>query len=166
MGRGVKSTWGINNPGVEELPRGDKTSGVTPKGDRVRGADRRGRGGDRNSPATQDTEASGDSSSSKEMASGLGLVAPTSPQRGTVLGIGSKVSTHRHPNVADGARPEHGALACRKYTLLAPEEPSGDPAATEPQESGDSPEATMETGGIDVWATKTGDLNAQSALLA
>ena len=39
--------------GVEGLPRRDKTSGVTPEGDGVTGRDRKGRGVDKNSPATQ-----------------------------------------------------------------------------------------------------------------
>ena len=43
---------GIDTLVVEELPWRDKTSGVTPEGDRVPGADRWGRGGDGNPPTT------------------------------------------------------------------------------------------------------------------
>ena len=63
---------------------------------------------------------------------------------------GRKVSTQKHPNGADGARPEHNALARREYSLLAPEEPAGDPAAAELQEYGDGHETTMGTGCPDV----------------
>ena len=41
---------GIDIPGVEDMPQGDKTSRVTPKGDRVSEEDVRGRGGDGNPP--------------------------------------------------------------------------------------------------------------------
>ena len=37
---------GIETPRVEELPRGDKKSGVTPEGDGVPGEDGKGQGGD------------------------------------------------------------------------------------------------------------------------
>ena len=66
---GVKSPRSINTPGVEELPRGDETAGVTPEGDGVPGEDGWGLGGDGNSLNTQETEASGDSGSDKEMTS-------------------------------------------------------------------------------------------------
>ena len=52
----------------------------------------------------------------------------------------------RHPNDANGARPEHGALARREYGLLASEEPVGDPDTTEPHVSGNNPENTADTG--------------------
>ena len=105
---------GIDTLGVEELPQGDETSGVTPKGNGVTGTERRGWGGDGNSPATHDTKASGYSGSSKEMASGPGLASS----------IGRKVSMHRNINSADGARPEHGMLVHRRsqwaiHTLLS-----------------------------------------------
>ena len=47
---GVESPLGIDTPGVEELPQGDDTSGVTPEGDRVPGEDGRVQGEDRNPP--------------------------------------------------------------------------------------------------------------------
>ena len=71
-----ESPKGINTPRVEELPREEENSRVAPEGDRVLGVDGRGGGGDENSPATRDTEASGDSSSGKEMASGPGPATP------------------------------------------------------------------------------------------
>ena len=52
VGGGVESPSGTNTPGVEELPRGDKSSGVTLEGNGVTGSDRQGRGGDGNSPST------------------------------------------------------------------------------------------------------------------
>ena len=62
MGRGIKSPRGTNTPGVEELPHGDETSGVTLEGNGVPRADGQGRGGDGNSSATKDTEGSGNTS--------------------------------------------------------------------------------------------------------
>ena len=50
---------------------------------------------------------------------------------------------NRHPNGANGARPKHGALAHRKYGLLAPEDPASNSAAVETQGIGDSPEGTL-----------------------
>ena len=76
------------------------------------------------------------------------------------------MSTQRHPDGADGARPGHGALARCKYGLLALEEPAGNPAAAGPQGSGDSPENTTGTGGTDKRETGTGERNEQRAPLA
>ena len=50
--REIKFPGGDETPGVEGLPKGDKTSEVTPKGNRVPGGDRPVRGGE-NSPATK-----------------------------------------------------------------------------------------------------------------
>ena len=49
---------------------------------------------------------------------------------------------HRYPDIANSARPKHGALARRKYGLLASEEPAGDPSVVKPQGNGDIPEDT------------------------
>ena len=57
--REVESLQGIDIPGVAELPRGDKTPGVTTKGKEVLGWDGRGRGGDKTSPTTQVTKERG-----------------------------------------------------------------------------------------------------------
>ena len=78
---------------------------MTSEGDGVSRADGWWQGGDGNSPATQDIEASRDSSSSEEIASGLGPAVPPSPQQGTAAGRCSEVSTHRYPDGADISRP-------------------------------------------------------------
>ena len=76
------------------------------------------------------------------------------------------MKSHRRPDGADGASPEHGALARREYGLLVLEEPAGNPAAAELQGSGDSPENISETGCTDRRETGTGERNRQHALLA
>ena len=96
---------------MEELPRGDETSGVTPKGDGVPRADRRGRGGAGNYPATQSTEGSGNTSRGEDMEIRQEPAAPQRLQRGMAEVRRGEVRLHRHP---DGAMPEHGALARRE----------------------------------------------------
>ena len=54
VGGGVELPQVIDTPGVEELPQGEETSGVTLEGGVVLGADERGQGVDKNSPDTQD----------------------------------------------------------------------------------------------------------------
>ena len=49
---GVELLQGIDTPGVEELPQGGKTSGVTLEGEGVPGEDGRAQGGDGNPPDT------------------------------------------------------------------------------------------------------------------
>ena len=164
----VESPRGIDTPGVEELPWGDETSRVTPEGDGVAGADVKGQGGERNSPATRDTKAREDSSTSKEMASRPGPAAsqrPHSPQQCMAKGGGSKVSMYRNSDSAHSARREHVALVRHEYSLLAPEELVGYPDAAEPRDCGDSPKATIGTGVPDKRATETGNQNGQCALL-
>ena len=73
---------------------------------------------------------------------------------------------HKHPDCANGASPEHGALARRQYVLLAPENPAGNPAAVETQGSGEFPKATTETGNIYRRETATGEQNGQRGFLA
>ena len=130
------------------------------------GEDGRGRGGDGNSPATQDKETSRNSGSGENMMSGPGPLPPPIPQREMLTGRGSEVSTHRHPDSANGASPKHGMLVRRKYRLLTLEEPAGDPAAAELQEFWDGHEATMGTGGPYVRVTETGYRNGQRTLQA
>ena len=139
VGGGVESPSGINTPGVKELHRGDKTSRVTPEGDGVPGEDGRGRGGDENPPTTQETKERGDSGRDKEMTirPGPGPAPPPIPQRVTAADRGSAETLHRHP---DGARSERAS----EYSLLAPVDLAGDPAATETQVYGDGHESTME----------------------
>ena len=103
------------------------------------GAEGRGQGGDGNYPATRDTKGSGNTSMREEMASEQDPAAPRIPQRGMVEGGRGEVKPHMHPNGASSARNKHGALSHRKYSLLEPEEPAGDSAATETQGSRDRP---------------------------
>ena len=42
---------------------------------------------------------------------------------------------HVNSDGSDGARSKHAALVRRKYRLLAPEDPLGNPAAANPQRS-------------------------------
>ena len=163
---GGSSRQGASTPWSGRVARGYETSRVTLDRDGILGEDGRGQGGDRNSPATRYTEASGDSSSDKEMASGLAPAPSPIPHQDTETGRGSEVSMHRHLEGVYGANPEHGALARREYSLLAPEDPAGDTAAAEPQECGDGHDFTMGTGGPDMRETETGDRNGQLALLA
>ena len=96
------------------------------------------------------------------MASGQEPAAPQIPQWDTSECKILEVSTHRCP---DGARTKHGTLARREYSLLAPKEPTGNPAAAEPQVNGDSLKNTTGTGGTDGRETRTGERNGQRALL-
>ena len=77
--RGIKSPRGTNTPGVEGLPRGDKTSGVTPKGKGVPDEDRQGRG-EKNSSSTQDIEGAA-TKWRVSMVIRPGLLAQLRPQR-------------------------------------------------------------------------------------
>ena len=89
-----------------------------------------------------------------------------STQRGTSEGESGEVSTQRHSDGANAARPKHGALAGREYSLLVLEDLAGDPDAAGPQGSGDSPEDTTGTGGNDGRETGTEERNEQRAPLA
>ena len=60
---------------------------------------------------------------------------------------GLQVCMQRNSDGASGARPKHGALACRKYGLLVPEGPAGDLAVSGHQGSGYDPKETTGTGG-------------------
>ena len=53
VGGGVESPQGINIPGVEEFPQGDKTTRETTEGDGVPVEDGRGKGGVRNPPTPE-----------------------------------------------------------------------------------------------------------------
>ena len=92
--------------------------------------------------------------------------APPSTQQGTAEGDRGEGSTQRHSDSTDGARPKHSALARREYSLLAPEEPAGDPDAAGSQGIGDIPEETTGTGGTNGKETGTGERNGQRAPLA
>ena len=75
------------------------------------------------------------------------------------------MSTQRHPGGADGAKPDHGALACHRYGLLALKEPAGNPYTAGPQGSKDSPNDTMGRGDTDGRETGAGIRNGQRAIL-
>ena len=103
---------------------------MTPKGDRVQGGDRQGRGGDLNSPATQ---AAADNrpeygASCKYVRLGS-AVQQVKQENGSETesggGEGGQSSTPGMDAASVAvARPEHGAS--REYGLLATEEPPGD----------------------------------------
>ena len=76
------------------------------------------------------------------MTSGLGPAAPSIPRRGTAVGRGREVRLHRNLDSSDSARTKR----VRNYSLLAPAEPAGDPAATEIQELGYSHKFTIGIG--------------------
>ena len=98
------------------------------------------------------------------MVGGQEMEAPPSATWGTAeggRGRKSQVSTQRHSDGADGARPKHGAIVRHKYGLLFTEESVGDPAAAGAQGSGDGPEESKVTGGIDGTDTGTGERNRQ-----
>ena len=166
QGVGFKSPRCTDTHGVEELPQELKKPGVTPEGNRVPGTDGQGLGGDGNSPATQDTEGIMNNSRRDKMVSGQETAAPQILQWGTAESGRGEVRMYRNPNGADGARPEHGTLARHKYGLLVEEEPEGDPAATEPQGSGEIPEETLKTGFADERTVGMAERNEQRALLA
>ena len=98
------------------------------------------------------------------MTGGQGPAASPHPQRGISAGD-SAGTPHRHPNGANGARPKHGALACRELGLLASADTAGDPASAETQVTGDGHETT-ETGDQTQRYTETGDGTGQCMLLA
>ena len=68
---------------------------------------------------------------------------------------------HRHTNGADSTMLESAS----KYSLLAPVEPAGDPAAEELQEHRDGHKSTMGTGVPDMRETETGYRNRHRTLL-
>ena len=143
---GIESPRGTKTPGVEGLPWGDETSGVTPKGDRLTGGD--GRGGDENSLATRDNEGA-ETNRGASMESRPGLAAQPRPQRdrtvSTSRGVNEEdqeVITQRHYARDAGSRTKRSA-SC-KYEYLDLEELTRDPADTGPLGSRDDP-TEMET---------------------
>ena len=83
---------GTNTHGVEDLPRGGKTSGVTLEGNRVPGADGQGRGGDENYSATRDTEGSTKTCRREEMESDMELASPPITLRNTAEGYSFEIT--------------------------------------------------------------------------
>ena len=145
MGGGVESPHVIDCPGVEELPQWEETSGVPTKGERVPGEDGQRQGGDRTPPTTQVTEARGGIGGDKERMCGTVPAAVPIPQRVTAADGDSAGTHNRHPNSADGARPQNGMQSRREYGLLAPEEPTVDPAVAGTQVRQEGHGATRET---------------------
>ena len=71
-------------------------------------------------------------------------VAPPSPRRGTAADDGSAGTPTRHSFGTNGSRPEHGALARRKYGLLVPTETAVESADAGDPGSADGHRATGE----------------------
>ena len=120
VGEGVELPQGIDTPGVAELSQGEETPVVTTEGEGVPEEDGPGRGEERTPPTTQATKARGDDSRDEESMGGLRTAAPPLPHQGMAVENNSTGTLLRHSAGTDGARPEHSALACRKYGLLAP----------------------------------------------
>ena len=165
--RGIAREWGwgevellrgIDKPGVEELPRGEKTSGLTLKGNKVPEMHGWGRGWNRSSSATRDTEGSAATSHREEMAIGQDPVAPLSARQGPAE-VGRVGSTQINSDGTDSARPEHSALVCRDYGLLEPEEQACDPAAAGAQGSREDPRDTTGIGETNWMETVKGERN-------
>ena len=76
VGGGIELSMGTHTHRVEELPRGEETSRATLEGNGCTWADGWGQGGDRNSPATQDTEGRSNISRGYEMLSRQEPAAP------------------------------------------------------------------------------------------
>ena len=127
-GRGIQVAEGHRQPRSGRIAWGDEKYGVTNTGNGVPGIKRQGWGGDGNSSATWDTKGSTVTCCGAEMASGMEPAAPSITPRGMAEGESSGitiVSTQRHSDGADSARLKYGALARRKYGLLAPEGSAG-----------------------------------------
>ena len=105
VGEGDKLPQGIDATGVEELPRGYETSGVTTKGEIVPGDDGQVRGGDRNTPTNRETKARGSRGCDEGMTRKMGPAPPPIPQRGMSADRYSSGTPHRHPGGTDDARP-------------------------------------------------------------
>ena len=124
---GVELPRGIYTPGVEGYPQGEKNSRVTIEGNRVPGADRRGRGADKNSLATRDTEGGVATRQAVAMASGQGPAAALRLLRNGAereSGSGGQAITQSHSAGSTGTSPEHDTS--REYGILAPEGSAGD----------------------------------------
>ena len=70
----------------------------------------------------------------------------------------------RHTDSTDGARPEHGTLACREYGLLAPTGTAVNPADAGDPRSEDVHESTRGAAGQDRMETEEGDKTRQHTL--
>ena len=95
-----------------------------------------------------------------------GTAAPLIPQRGIAADGDSKGTLHRHPDGANGTRPKNVIQLRRKYSIMAPEDLAGDPAATETQIRGEGYGATRGEEDERSRVTETRGRTGQSALLA
>ena len=116
VGGGIESPQGINTPGVEELPRGDETSGVPTEGEVVPGEDGRGRGGDGTPPTTRATEASRARGGDERITRGPVTAAPPSPQRGVTADKDSRGPCTGIPTAPAVPGPK---MACNRTVITA-----------------------------------------------
>ena len=107
VGGGVESSQGIDNPGVDALPRGDKNLQVATKGDGVTGEDGRGQGRDGTPPTTQAIRESGANGGNDGMARGLRMVVPPRP-RDTLADDDIAGTLMRKSDGTNSARPKYG----------------------------------------------------------
>ena len=133
MGGGVESPQGVNIPGVAEEPREDETPGGPTAAQGGPGEDEQGRGGgDENSPTSLATRMQGADCGNHEPMGGQWTGEPLDTME-MAEEDGSAGPWPRKPDGAigaNGARYKHGALAPRKYDLLASEATEWGPANT------------------------------------
>ena len=128
MGGGVESPQGTDTPGVAEEPRGDKNPRVITAGASKTSEDGWGRGGDKKPPTIRANWSQGGGGRDDKPMVGPRTATLPRPQLGTAADDGSAGTPSSHTAGTGGARPEHGALVCREYGLLAPAGMVVDPA--------------------------------------
>ena len=165
VGGGVDSPQATNTPGWVELPLGDETPGVTTTSKDEPGEDRRGQGGYKTTPPPKQPGRKEPVAAPTSGWAGQGRQAPPRPQRGMAAENGSVGTLTRHSSVTNGIRPENGALACRKYGLLAPTGTAVNSVNTGNPGSEDGHEATGGLTGQDGRETEEGDETWHDALL-
>ena len=102
------------------------------------------------------------------MTRGLGMAPPPRPQRVTAVDDDSAGAQKKHSDSADGASPKNGIKLRPKYSILATEEPAGDPDTAGPRVRGAGHGATRGAAyqGRKETETETGNKNGKRALLA
>ena len=166
MGGGVESPQGNDTPGVAELTWGKKKPGVTTTGEGKTREGGQGQGEDKPPPTTQATGVQGAGGGDNERMGGPRMAAPLRPQWGTKAGDGSVGTPKRHTTGINGTRPKHGALACRKYGLLAPMKIVADPADVRDPRRADKHESIEEQAGQDGREPEEGNENWQQTFPA
>ena len=166
VGGGVELPQVTDTPRVAELPRGDKNPRVTTASEIVLREVGRGQEGEEKPPTTRATRAQGDDGGDDERMGGPRTSAPPHSQRDTVAGDGSAGTPTRHTASTDGVRPEHGAIARREYSLLAPTGPVVYPSHAGDHGSAAGHGATWEQAGQDRRETEEGEKTRQRALPA